>query len=77
MTSKDMGEPMHGHFTDSKARTNLQGRRDSIPAQHFHASQKVISSTSLFGDAHVVNIEHLGQLYRLQATRAGKLILTK
>jgi len=37
----------------------------------------VIPSQVLLGDQNWVTIEHQGHLYRLQATRQGKLILTK
>lgn len=36
-----------------------------------------ISSTELLRGQRVIEIEHEGQRYRLQATRQGKLILTK
>lgn len=34
-------------------------------------------SRDLFGDQFVVHIRHMGEIYRLQSTRQGKLILTK
>ncbi len=37
----------------------------------------VLRSTDLLGSLTAIEIEHKGQLYRLQATRSGKLILTK
>ena len=37
----------------------------------------VLRSTDLLGTQAAVEIEHNGQRYRLQATRSGKLILTK
>ncbi len=37
----------------------------------------VVASSSLLQGQSAVLIEHLGQCYRLQATRQGKLILTK
>ncbi|WP_341676943.1 hemin uptake protein HemP [Niveibacterium sp. SC-1] len=41
------------------------------------AGPRVVSSISLLGNAREVLIEHEGEHYRLQRTRAGKLILTK
>ena len=41
------------------------------------AGRHAIQSADLLGGATTVDIEHLGQTYRLQTTRAGKLILTK
>lgn len=40
-------------------------------------ARHTIQSADLLGGATTVEIEHLGQTYRLQTTRAGKLILTK
>ena len=37
----------------------------------------VLQSSALLGENQSVAIEHLGQIYRLQTTRQGKLILTK
>lgn len=39
--------------------------------------RRVIDSTDLLGRERQVEIVHQGQVYRLQATRLGKLILTK
>ena len=39
--------------------------------------RKVLQSAELMGGAREVVIRHNGQEYRLQVTRAGKLILTK
>ncbi len=36
-----------------------------------------VDSASLMGDQRVLEIVHLGEVYRLQTTRFGKLILTK
>lgn len=36
-----------------------------------------LSSAELFAGGHEIWIDHHGELYRLQLTRAGKLILTK
>lgn len=37
----------------------------------------VLDSAQLFAASHEVWIEHNGEIYRLQRTKAGKLILTK
>lgn len=37
----------------------------------------LVESTQLFQGHKAVEIHHNGELYRLQATRTGKLILTK
>jgi hemin uptake protein HemP len=36
-----------------------------------------VDSTALMGGQRVLEIVHLGEVYRLQTTRLGKLILTK
>jgi hemin uptake protein HemP len=36
-----------------------------------------VDSTALMGGQRVLEIVHLGEVYRLQTTRFGKLILTK
>jgi hemin uptake protein HemP len=40
-------------------------------------SVQVLKSSELLGTGQAVDIEHNGQRYRLQTTKAGKLILTK
>lgn len=41
------------------------------------AGVPVYNSRDLFGDGHLLLIDHQGERYRLQMTRQGKLILTK
>jgi hemin uptake protein HemP len=41
------------------------------------AARPAVDSEALLGGARSVDIHHLGTVYRLQATRLGKLILTK
>jgi len=40
-------------------------------------SRPLLDSRDLLGGARLVEISHNGEIYRLQATRLGKLILTK
>ena len=42
-----------------------------------YRSPLVLNSTDLLGSRQSIDIEHNGQRYRLQTTKAGKLILTK
>jgi hemin uptake protein HemP len=42
-----------------------------------HTSARVVDSQTLLQGQSMVFIRHQGELYRLQATRQGKLILTK
>jgi hemin uptake protein HemP len=62
------------HTTKTSVRTSAL---TSAPARTPSAAQPVLQSTQLLGSQQAVDIEHLGQRYRLQATKAGKLILTK
>ena len=41
------------------------------------AGNRVVKASTLLGDRQSVDIEYNGQRYRLQTTKAGKLILTK
>ena len=49
----------------------------AIPAPPLQAGVKAIDSRELLQGARMVAIAHEGAVYRLQATRLGKLILTK
>ena len=57
----------------------------TAPAQQARTSAAVsapvaplrVDSTALMGGQRVLEIVHLGEVYRLQTTRFGKLILTK
>ena len=57
---------MKADFLKRMAETESQ-QKDSIK----------YDSKQLFGNAKVVLIEHVGQVYRLLITRQGKLILNK
>jgi hemin uptake protein HemP len=52
-------------------------RHHDTPSPNKGFEDTPISSKTLLGERTWVTIEHLGTLYRLQATRQGKLILTK
>jgi hemin uptake protein HemP len=52
-------------------------RRETERQVHDAASARPLASTELLQGARYVEISHNGLLYRLQATRLGKLILTK
>ena len=67
--------------TDMPSRTPSSGQADSdhvtAPTSTPAATERILDSTQLLqGRSHVL-IRHEGVLYRLQATRLGKLILTK
>nr|WP_315466020.1 hemin uptake protein HemP [uncultured Rhodoferax sp.] len=46
-------------------------------AGHGTPNTPVVQASSLLGTRQCVEIEYRGQRYRLQTTKAGKLILTK
>ncbi len=58
---------------------------DPTPARRHPASEtggadrrpRALTSTELLQGSRIVEIRHNGAIYRLQATRLGKLILTK
>ena len=51
--------------------------RDKPTATSGAAPPRLLTSRELFGSGNRVDIEHLGEIYRLQITRLGRLILTK
>lgn len=53
------------------------GKRPVAAAPGTGAGDTVLHSADLLGARQAVEIEHNGHRYRLQATRQGKLILTK
>lgn len=57
--------------------SDVPAASSSVPAVAVAPAAAVIQSADLLGTRQSVEIEHLGQRYRLQATRQGKLILTK
>lgn len=52
-------------------------RRARAPQEGSQQRQPPLSSAQLLRGQNVVEIDHNGAIYRLQATRLGKLILTK
>jgi hemin uptake protein HemP len=53
--------------------TKIQPSRQSVPVR----PSPEVKSETLFGGAREVRIHHAGEVYRLQLTSAGKLLLTK
>jgi hemin uptake protein HemP len=51
--------------------------RDKPTATSGAAPPRLLTSRELFGSGNRVDIEHQGEIYRLQITRLGRLILTK
>lgn len=50
-----------------------QPPRHPVPAHQFPE----VKSETLFGAAREIRIHHAGEVYRLQLTASGKLLLTK
>ncbi|MDI1275117.1 hemin uptake protein HemP [Polaromonas sp.] len=57
----------------ASATLNLPSRRN----EHAQATPSAVDSNELLRGQKAVDIVHNGSTYRLQATRLGKLILTK
>ena len=51
--------------------------RDKPTAAAEAAPPRLLTSRELFRSGNRVDIEHQGEIYRLQITRLGRLILTK
>ena len=61
---------------DSGRSPALPGETPAAPAR-FEPRRAPLSSEQLLRGERMVEIVHNGEVYRLQATRLGKLILTK
>ena len=60
----------------SERPSTLSGESPAAPAR-LEPRRAPLSSEKLLQGARMVEIVHNGEVYRLQATRLGKLILTK
>ncbi len=65
---------MHGHPPPA---TGADDARMAASTASDPTAARVLSSAALLQGARAVEISHNGTIYRLQATRLGKLILTK
>ena len=68
---------MHSAHATSPTPPGDSGSGHATPGAAPVAGGTIISSVSLLQGGKSVTIEHNGERYRLQATRQGKLILTK
>lgn len=57
----------------------MQSDRDKcrVTTTASSAQVRTLDSLELFGSCQRIDIQHQGEVYRLQITRQGKLILTK
>jgi hemin uptake protein HemP len=53
------------------------GERSNASKPINSTGNRVVKASTLLGERQSVDIEYNGQRYRLQTTKAGKLILTK
>jgi hemin uptake protein HemP len=53
------------------------GLRTLVPRPAQTGTARTLNSADLLGEQGTVFIQHKGEMYRLQSTRQGKLILTK
>jgi hemin uptake protein HemP len=58
-------------------KSNQAGNTPPRESPPLHARPPLLDSENLLQGHRTVEIHHNGELYRLQATRLGKLILTK
>ncbi|OYU12507.1 MAG: hypothetical protein CFE38_05640 [Comamonadaceae bacterium PBBC1] len=74
-------KPPETALTDPAKSTIAPGTPRSVPTDTRRASRstrtRTLDSHELLGEQALVLIRHLGEIYRLQTTRQGKLILTK
>ena len=72
---------MKSQVTKSQENNAHAPRGDSasrlVPPIGTARAHRTLDSHALLGDQAMVQIQHLGEIYRLQSTRQGKLILTK
>ncbi|UCV01044.1 hemin uptake protein HemP [Acidovorax radicis] len=69
MTSASLLRP--GHAENAAAQRPIDGGTGTSPAE------LAVDSSALLQGQKAVSISHNGSVYRLQATKLGKLILTK
>lgn len=69
-----MSQPLFDTFPETDQSTD--GPSDISP-QAAHNRRSCLDSTEILCGQKTVDIQHNGSTYRLQATRLGKLILTK
>ena len=55
----------------------VSGERRNASKPIDSSGNRVVKASTLLGERQSVDIEYNGQRYRLQTTKAGKLILTK
>lgn len=72
-----MNKPLPPSLPPAATGLPTHRKTGSQAASTDHVEPPLVSSRKLMNDSGVLLIEHEGVTYRLQATRLGKLILTK
>ncbi len=72
-----MNKPVVGPPNTALEQTPVTGTAVSGAASSPTQVSRAVESHDLLGGQSSVLIHHLGEIYRLQTTRQGKLILTK
>lgn len=75
MSCKPVATP-NGSLPNQVPRLPERPSASATSASHASAP-RMLDSSALMGDQALVLIQHQGEIYRLQTTRQGKLILTK
>ena len=75
MRSKPVATP-NGSLANQVPRQPEQPSPSATSASYASAP-RMLDSRALMGEQALVLIQHQGEIYRLQTTRQGKLILTK
>lgn len=69
--------PTHSHVHSPPSLIPSGGRNSAVQQAQPNTVLATLESAELLKGGKTVGISHNGNLYRLQATRLGKLILTK
>ena len=77
MTGSQPAEPHAAPMDCSEAAAPTAPAQESENLPQVQGSRVTMDSADLFKGRKTVEIRHNGAIYRLQATRLGKLILTK
>jgi hemin uptake protein HemP len=72
-----MNKPGDGHPSTSQEQTPVPGTAVNAAASSVIPGPRTLESHDLLAGQSSVLICHSGEIYRLQTTRQGKLILTK
>lgn len=75
--NENLSQPLHSLPMNSPTSIKAVPHPAVQHPRQTQAGTPLVDAQALFGDAHVVLIQHGADTYRLCRTRQGKLILTK